>query len=189
LILLAHHTTVPIRPLPSVAMTMDDVVLVSGPVGVKVGQGGGVGEVVSEIPRELSNGTLTPALDDGTATVLEVAEVFTDDVLVFVSAEDEDTTSEVPVEVAEETAKVGFVEEVSEVLGRLVRVPIGVLSAMSDGAVETGLEELVRPPDELLAVSVKDWGLVMEVSPALESELMLKVLLSGGGKAIEKLLQ
>jgi hypothetical protein len=40
LISVAHHTTVPIRPLPSVAVTMDDVVLVSGPVGVKVGKGG-----------------------------------------------------------------------------------------------------------------------------------------------------
>jgi hypothetical protein len=138
LISVAHHTTVPIRPLPSVAVTMDDVVLVSGPVGVKVGRGGGVGEVVSEIPRELSDGTLTPALDDGTATVLEVPEVFTDDVLVFVSAENKDTTSEVPVEVAEETAEVGFVEEVSGVLRRLVKVPIGVLSAVSNGAVETG---------------------------------------------------
>jgi hypothetical protein len=115
--------------------------------------------------------------------------VFMDDVLLFVSAEDEDTTSEVPVEVAEETAKVGFVEEVSEVLGRPARVPTGVLSAVSNGAVETGLEELLRSPDELPAVSVKDWRLVMQASPALDSELMLKVLLSGGGKAIGKLLQ
>jgi hypothetical protein len=123
-----------------------------------------VGEVVSEILRELSEGKLTPAVHDGTATVLEVPELFTDDVLVFASAGDEDTTSEVPVEFAEGTAKVGFVEEVSEVFGRLVKVPIGVLSTVSNRAVETGLEEVLRPPDELLAVSVKDWRPVMEAS-------------------------
>lgn len=78
LISVAHHKTVPVWPLPSVAVMTDEVVLVSGSGDPEIEMEPGVGDDVVDIPAEVSNGILALPVVDDVTTPSEVPETISD---------------------------------------------------------------------------------------------------------------
>ncbi len=77
-IFVAHHSTVPVRPLPSVAVMTDEVMLVSGFVDADAEVELIVGEVLVDRLGVPWDSTLGPVVVDGAAPVLEMLELLSE---------------------------------------------------------------------------------------------------------------